>query len=86
MFFKLKLKIEIQQKKHNEKVVHKLKTCFELLENLIEVIDTQDPVFSLFGFHIEESGAKALTYFLGIGLSLTVIFTARKEIDLELEV
>lgn len=66
--------------------MQKLKTCSDLLENLIEIIDNQDPVFALFGFHIEESGAKALTYFLGIGLSLTVIFTARKEIDLELEV
>jgi uncharacterized membrane protein YqjE len=82
----LKIKIEAQQHRHDEKKVKKLKTCTELLENMIEVIDTQDPVFSLFGFHLEESGTKSLTYLLGIGLSLTVIFVVRAEVDLELEV
>lgn len=62
-----------------------METCNQVVENLIEVLESQDPSFQLFGFQIGENGEKAITYLLSLCLSITIIFTARTEFEVALE-
>ena len=89
----MKITIEIQQIRNlkdrsekSHKKIKKLESCNELLELIVEVLETQDPTFHLFGFEISESGEKTITHLLGLSLSITIIFTARKEFEIALEV
>ena len=73
---------------HKEKLstkVHRLEACKDLVELLEEIIEEQDPAFQLLGFSITEGALQTIVYLLGIGISLTLVFMAKAEIEIALE-
>lgn len=87
----MKIAVELQQLQLSalrhvvQKQLLQRKAAFELMTNLIQIIESQNPVFHLLGLQVGESGSKGITIVMGAALSLTIIFVARAEVDLELE-